>query len=783
MTCENKATSDTRENRLSALRRLTTVDEVETTVGRPMPAVMLKQISALDEGCRTVLARCPIAAFGYRDADGTHRTTFVGGTPGFARVHSPTRISFSLPEPGDPYGPVSFFFLLPGVGEILRVNGSVAARKGAETTVDIAEAYVHCAQAVLRSRLWQPPAPAGPPAPAEPVAEFEGDGPLYRPGVAEFLAAAPFLALSTWDSSGGSDTSPRGDRQEVARILDGRTLVVPDRKGNKRADTLHNLLRDDRLSFAALVPGRTGVLHVRGRGAITDDPALLETMALRGMPPHLALLIDVEHAEVTANDAVARSRLWIPGAHVDRGTVPDLMALAGEHLAAGSADAEGGPPAFLLKAVGAIPGMPRLLRLVMNRAYRSGLRKEGYEDVKEAVNEDVRPGAGGRRRGFLRRRPGDYGGTGARGTGARGTGAGPTENPLREVRIAEVRRETPSAVTLVLEDLVPEGAGANPGSFDFRPGQFFTLVADIDGRPVRRAYSASSAPGSARLEVTVKHVEDGRFSTHVHRSLRAGDRLAVRGPSGSFHAEPRPPDATDAMDTPGAPDELVLVAAGSGVTPMMSMIRTRLAVRPGRDRIALLYSSRSADEIIFADELTRLAKDNPDRLSVTHVLTRRDGRLDADGVRRWVTGLSPAPGAHHYTCGPGPLMDAVRGVLAGLGVPDELVHQEHYTSGADTRAVATSVPQEMTVEEDGRPVGTVMVEPGQTLLDAGLAAGLPMPYSCTVGNCGDCMVRLRGGEVAQNEPNCLTPAQQADGYVLTCVGCPLSKVTLDIADQ
>lgn len=115
----------------------------------------------------------------------------------------------------------------------------------------------------------------------------------------------------------------------MARILDGRTLVVPDRKGNKRADTLHNLLKDDRLSFAALVPGRTGVLHVRGRGAITDDPALLETMALRGMPPHLALLIDVEHAEVTGNGAVARSRLWTPGAHVDRGTVPDLMVLAG----------------------------------------------------------------------------------------------------------------------------------------------------------------------------------------------------------------------------------------------------------------------------------------------------------------------------------------------------------------------------------------------------------------------------------------------------------------------
>ncbi|MEU6146286.1 2Fe-2S iron-sulfur cluster-binding protein [Streptomyces sp. NPDC047081] len=723
-------------NQPSTPRRLTTVDEVETTVGRPAPMVMLKQISALDEGCRTVLAQCPIAAFGYRDADHTSRTTFIGGTRGFARVHSPTRISFSMPGSADPHGPVSFFFLLPGVGEILRVNGSVAARKGAQTAIDIEEAYVHCAQAVLRSRLWQPPAPAG------PAAEIAGDGPLRGTGVAEFLAAAPFLALSTWDSSGGSDTSPRGDRQSVARILDSRTLVIPDRKGNKRADTLHNLLQDDRLSFAALVPGRSDVLHVRGRGTITDDPALLETMALRGMPPHLALLIDVEHAEVTGNDAVARARRWTPGAHLDRGTVPDLIALAGQHLAAGSANTDGGPPAFLLKAAGAIPGVNRLLRLVGDRAYRSGLRKEGYEDVE--------PGAGGRRRAFLRRR--------------RPADGAETKELLRAVRVAEVRRETPSTVTLVLED-----ADEKPGSFDFRPGQFFTVVADIDGRQVRRAYSASSTPGSSRLEVTVKHVEGGRFSTHVHRSLRAGDRLAVRGPSGSFHTGPQPAD------------EIVLVAAGSGVTPMMSMIRTRLAVRPDRGRIALLYSSRSAEEVIFADELTRLAKDHPGRLSVTHVLTRRDGRLDADGVRRWVTGLSPAPDAHYYTCGPEPLMNTVQGVLAGLGVPDELVHHERFTSAADTGTTAT-VPQEMTVEDNGQPVGMVVVEPGRTLLDAGLAAGLPMPYSCTVGNCGDCMVRLRSGEVTQNEPNCLTPQQKADGYVLTCVGCPLSKVTLDIAD-
>ncbi|WP_233159547.1 2Fe-2S iron-sulfur cluster-binding protein [Pseudonocardia sp. MH-G8] len=708
---------------------MTTADEVEAALGRPPSMILLKQISALDEGCRTILANSPLAGFGHRDADGVSRTTFIGGTPGFVRVHSPTRISFTVPD-GEAHGPVSFVFLLPGVGETLRVNGSVADRKGAQTFVDVDEAYVHCAQAVIRSGLWNPAAAAA------PATEVEGAGPLRGPGVAEFLAAAPFLALSTWDGSGGSDTSPRGDRHTVVRILDGRTLAIPDRKGNKRADSLHNLLQDDRLSFAALVPGRSGVLHVRGRGSITDDPALLETMALRGTSPHAALLIDVEHAEVSANDAVMRSRVWSPTTHLGRGTAPDLMALATEHLAANlaanQAGARGGLLARVVEFVAGIPGISRMMRLAVNRAYRSGLQKEGYDDVEVDA---------------LRR----------------GRMSGPAvENPLREVRIAEVRRETPSAVTLVLED------AAHPGSFDFRAGQFFTLVADIDGRPVRRAYSASSAPGAPRLEVTVKHVGDGRFSTHVHRKLRAGDRLSLRGPSGAFHADP------------AAAHDLVLVSAGSGVTPMMSMIRTILA-GPGAGRIALHHSSRSAGEIIFADELLRLEDEHPERLSVTHVLTQERGRLDAAGVHDWLAEQAPAEDARYYLCGPEALMDTVRGVLTDRGVPDDRVHQERYTSGADTTAT-TAGPQEMIVEDGAHEVGSVVVEPGQTLLDAGLAAGLPMPYSCTVGNCGDCMVTLRGGKVAMNGPNCLTPQQEADGYVLTCVGCPLSTVTLDIAD-
>ncbi|MBQ0851777.1 2Fe-2S iron-sulfur cluster binding domain-containing protein [Streptomyces sp. BH-SS-21] len=713
------------------LHRLSSAAEVEAVVGRPAVIVMRKQIGVLDAGCRDVLAHSPVAAFGHRDADGTARTTFVGGAPGFARVHSPKRFSFRVPGRSVAPGPVSLFFLLPGVGEVLRVNGTASALRGGETAVDITEAYVHCAQAVIRSGLWEPAAPFRA---AEPVT---GEGPLTGPGVSDFLAASPFLALSTWDTDNGGDTSPRGDRQAVARILDGRTLVLADRKGNKRADTLHNLLQDDRLSLAALVPGRSGVLHVHGRGAITDDAALLRTLALRGTPPHLALVIDVEHAEVSGNEAVSGARLWTPEGRTGHGRTPDMMALGGAHLAANSAESGGGS-AWLIKLVTSLPGLSRLLRKVADRAYVAGLRKEGYDNVRAPTQHgDALQGA---------------------------AQVAAVESPLRPVRVREIRQETPTARTLVLED-----ADGRAERFDFHPGQFFTLVTDLAGVPVRRAYSASSVPGATHLELTVKHVEGGLFSTHAHRGLRPGDRLAVRGPSGTFHAPAR------------APEELVLIAAGSGITPMMSMIRTRLSDPAAAGGIHLLYSSRSPEDIIFGDELTRMEKDFPERLAVTHVFTRRDGRLATEGVRRWVTGLSLSDGAHHYVCGPEALMDTVQDVLKRLGVPDERTHQERFTGGV--AAPAAAAPQEMTVENEGTLVGATVVEPGQTLLDAGLAAGLPMPYSCTVGNCGECVARLRGGEVSQPEHTCLTPEQRAEGYVLTCVGCPLSKVTLDIADQ
>ncbi|MET9265870.1 2Fe-2S iron-sulfur cluster-binding protein [Amycolatopsis sp. NPDC004079] len=702
----------TSENLATLASRMTTVEELEAAIGRPGAAIMLKQLDRLDEGCETILAHSPFAGCGYRTADGARHSTFVGGAPGFLHVRSPAQISFALPAdapaPAIDHG-ISFVILLPGVGETLRLNGIVAATNGRETAVNVKEAYIHCGRCVFRSKLWQPR-----PVHAAQSTPSIGNGPLTRPGIANFLVRAPFLVLTTGDAAGGSDTSPRGDQPGFAQIVDGRTILLPDRNGNKRADTARNLLQDPNIALAALVPGRTDVLQLRGTASLTNDPALLEPLFLRGNIPQAALLIDVTHAELVASEAIERSRLWHPEAHVDRIEVPDLMALAVKHASLGTA--AGAPPGFLFTL---LPRFPKLIRFIINRGYRSQLHDEGYADSAPEL-----------------------------------------ERPLRTVRVAEIRRETPRAVTVALED------GAR---FDFRPGQFFTLIADLDGRPVRRAYSASSVPGTRRLEVTVKRVDDGRFSAYLHDRLQVGDRLSVRGPSGSFHADPRA--------------DLVLIAAGSGITPMMSVLRTRLS-RPGRSRISLLYASRSEEETIFAAQLARLQRRHPRRLRITHVLSRPDsswtgerGRIDADLLRRWLGTASSK--AEYCVCGPEPLMATAREVVAELGVPDGRFHEERYTSGAVDPADMSTERQEMVVEN----VGTATVEPGDTLLDAGLAAGLPMPYSCTVGNCGECLVRLRSGDVAMKQPNCLTAQQLADGYVLACVGCPRSAVVVELEDD
>ncbi|MFI5936993.1 2Fe-2S iron-sulfur cluster-binding protein [Actinoplanes sp. NPDC051494] len=695
------------------MQQLSTVADIEAIIGRPVDAVMRKQIDALDDGCRRVLAAAPLAGLGYRDAEGRQRTTVAGGRAGFAEVESPRRISLPLPA-GEPEpvagGGVSFVFLLPGVREVLRINGTGTVAAG-RLVVAVEQAYVHCARAVGRSGLWAAPRPA----PAGGARA--GDGPLADPRVAAFLAATPFLVVSSQDAGGDSDSSPRGDNPGFLKVLDGRTLVVPDRRGNKRADTFHNLLTDDRLSLVALVPGRLEVLRLSGTARLTDDPELLATMAVGAQVPHAAMVLTVVEATVAPSVAVESAQVWDRTRHVDLDAVPDLNALAAVHLASNMSRGWKGRLVRLIAR--GLSRYPRLTRPLMGSMFSKQLLSEGYGE-----SPPVPPAPG------------------------------------RAVRVAEVVRETAEATTLVLEDV--EGS-----VFDFLPGQFFTLVLDIGGRTVRRAYSASSAPGSTRVTLTIKRTTDGYASAHVRDVVRPGDDLRILGPSGSFH-----------VDRPYR--ELVLLAAGSGITPMMSIIRSVLAGAQDT-RITLLYGNRTEAGIIFSAALADLARAHPTRLSVHHVLSRpgpqwggRRGRLDPETVGGVLAELAPGAGAHFYSCGPAGMLAGVNAVLDEIGVPAERRHEE--TFGSLPARAGAGVEQKMTVGD----LGTVTVAAGQTLLDAGLEAALPLPYSCTVGSCGECRIRLRAGEVTMAEPNCLSRADRDRGFILACVAQPRTEVVVEL---
>lgn len=304
--------------------------------------------------CRGVLAHAPVAGFGFRDQYGLPHTTIVGGIPGFAHVETPARLSFDLPDPpGRPTGGASLVFLLPGIGETLRVTGTVGV-SGSRVTLDLHEAWVHCGRCVLRSGLWH--------------GSSGGDGTL-----AGFLAASPFVLVSSWDRGGRGTTSPKGDPPGFVRVLDERTLAIPDRRGNKRADTFRNLMTCDEVSLAALVPGRADVLHLRGTAYVSDDPALLATMALKDRPPHAALVVHVDHAEVRANEAVRVSRMWEAAGHLDPSRAPDLVKVGARHLAANKATAS--VTRMVAKGLAASSG---LTRRAVDAGYRKELRDEGY---------------------------------------------------------------------------------------------------------------------------------------------------------------------------------------------------------------------------------------------------------------------------------------------------------------------------------------------------------------------------------------------------------------------
>jgi ring-1,2-phenylacetyl-CoA epoxidase subunit PaaE len=347
----------------------------------------------------------------------------------------------------------------------------------------------------------------------------------------------------------------------------------------------------------------------------------------------------------------------------------------------------------------------------------------------------------------------------------------------RSLRIERVVRETRDAVSLHLAD--PAGA-----PIEFTPGQFLTLLVTLrDGRALKRAYSLSAIPGqkdsAGQARITIKRVGRGKVSGHLNEHVREGDVLTVLGPSGSFGISRE--EATN--------KHLLLIGGGSGITPLRSILEPILA--DPSVLVTLLYGNRAEADVIFRAEIDGLAAAHPGRFVVRYVLelppegwTGGVGLLDrTNGAREIAAALASDFAGGRTTevlvCGPTPMMAAVHAVLANLGFPAARVREERFSSPDQRKPAAPTPAQPVTIKLRGKQKDTVAAA-GQTLLEAGVAAGLQMPFSCTMGGCGACKVKLVSGRVVSDEPNCLSNEERSQGFILACVSRATAPVTLEV---
>jgi ferredoxin-NADP reductase len=337
------------------------------------------------------------------------------------------------------------------------------------------------------------------------------------------------------------------------------------------------------------------------------------------------------------------------------------------------------------------------------------------------------------------------------------------DHGFHELRVQRVVRETAEARSFVLD--VPPALRA---AFAYEAGQFCTFRVWVDGRPHLRCYSMSSAPAvDADLTVTVKRVPGGVVSNWMNDALRPGDVVETTCPAGVFCLGPSDGN-----------DDVVAFSAGSGITPVLSLVKTALATTSRRVR--LLYANRDRESVIFAAELDALAERYADRLDVVHHFDVEKGFVDAEVVGAFAgTGAGAGEGPEHYLCGPGPFMDIVEKTLLGLDVDPARIHVERFTPGEPTDAPEVAEPStsaatpRVTIELDGR-TGSTDHRPGTTILQTARQMGLAPPFSCEAGNCATCMAKLVEGAATMHTNNALTDDEVADGWVLTCQAVPTS---------
>jgi ring-1,2-phenylacetyl-CoA epoxidase subunit PaaE len=322
--------------------------------------------------------------------------------------------------------------------------------------------------------------------------------------------------------------------------------------------------------------------------------------------------------------------------------------------------------------------------------------------------------------------------------------------------------------------------------FTFIHGQHLTLKLVIDGNEVRRSYSICTSPMEKEpLRVAIKRVKNGIGSNYINEKLKKGDEIEVMIPSGNFHTELKE----------GNKKRYVLFAGGSGITPMMSIIRTILIIEPA-SRITLFYGNFNEHSTIFKNELDKLAANNPDRLAIHYIFEKPEavnypkeliGLLSMDKVKSLVLGyLERNPVTEYFICGPGIMMENVKKVLEDMNVNKHFIHIEYFTAIEEPKkesATGSAIVCEVTVIMDGTETTFSLSGNGKAILDAAIDAGVDAPFSCKGAVCATCRAKLKAGKVNMDMNYALTDEEVEQGYILTCQSHPVTPEVVVDYDQ
>lgn len=359
--------------------------------------------------------------------------------------------------------------------------------------------------------------------------------------------------------------------------------------------------------------------------------------------------------------------------------------------------------------------------------------------------------------------------------------------------VAAVRLETANAVAVTLR--VPEDHRA---AFRFKPGQFLNVRANIDGADVQRSYSICSDPAVPELLIAIKRLPGGQFSTWANTALRSGMVLEARPPQGRF-------TLPSSVESDATSQHILLLAAGAGITPVISILRHGLEHMP-KARFTLVFGNRTVDDIMFRAELESLKDRFVDRLSLIHVLSRTEqpdtpfleGRIDAGKIARVAERLIGSTGiAHAYVCGPGDMIKDARSALVTLGLARDQVHQEFFAPAGGPRgtvpvqATAPATPDAGLSSAGETEVVAVLdgarrsfrARPGESVIDAALRAGLRVPYACKGGMCCTCRAKLVEGTAEMRVNYSLELWELERGFLLTCQAIPTSPRLVVDYDQ